>query len=644
MPKELKLKDLKVAIFESRHSKTMGDLVALQGGVPVLAPSMQEIPLENNTACFDFAEKFFSGKIDILILLTGVGTRALAAVLETRYPKDKILEALKKTVIVPRGPKPIRVLREWGIPYAVEVPEPNTWRELMEAIKGMSLQGKTVAVQEYGIANDELTQALKARGAHVMPVPVYRWALPDDLEPLKKALSQIVDGHVDIALFTTSVQIDHVLQVAQMMKLENKLRVAMKHLVIGSIGPDCTETLKSRGFAPDIEPESSKMGSFVQDVSQRAEGALASKKKTKDNGAVEVRSTVLDVRGSQDLIHDSVFMKACRREATPYTPVWLMRQAGRYMKDYRDVRSKKTFLELCKDPELASQVTVHAQEYLGVDAAIIFSDILLILEPMGLQLDYVKGDGPSIANPVRTAADVDRLKSAGSAGALSYVMDAIRLTKKNLKPNIPLIGFAAAPFTLASYMIQGGSTKDFTLIKDFMRSDGGRWQILMDKIILASVAYLNAQVTSGADALQIFDSWAGALTPDEYRTYAMPYTQKLIAGLNKTSPIIHFGTKTGPFIGSIAEAGGHVIGVDHRMSLLDAWSKIGYHCAVQGNLDPELLLGSASDMESNVKRILKEVSGRPGHIFNLGHGVLPDTPEVNAKKLVQMVHELSRRK
>lgn len=278
MPKELKLEDLKVAIFESRHSKTMGDLVALQGGTPVLAPSMQEIPLENNTACFEFAEKLLSGKIDILVLLTGVGTRALVTVLETRYPKEKIFDAFKKTVIVPRGPKPIRVLREWGISYAVEVPEPNTWRELMEAIKEMPLQGKTVAVQEYGIANDEFTEALKARGALVMPVPVYRWALPDDLEPLKKTLSQIVDGQIDIALFTTSVQIDHVLQVARSLNIESKLRAAMKRLVIGSIGPDCTETLISRGFTPDIEPQSSKMGSFVQDVSEKANMSLRAKR------------------------------------------------------------------------------------------------------------------------------------------------------------------------------------------------------------------------------------------------------------------------------------------------------------------------------------------------------------------------------
>lgn len=345
-----------------------------------------------------------------------------------------------------------------------------------------------------------------------------------------------------------------------------------------------------------------------------------------------------------DPIRESAFMKACRREETSFTPIWLMRQAGRYMKDYREVRTQKSFLELCKDPDLASQVTVHAQEYLGVDAAIIFSDILLILEPMGLKLDFIKGDGPHIANPVRTGADVDRLRIEDVARSLSFVMKAIQITRKNLKPNIPLIGFAGAPFTLASYMIQGGSSKDFTLTKEFMKADAKRWQMLMNKIVDATVEYLNEQILSGADALQIFDSWAGALTPDEYRQYAKPYTQKLIQKLKKGIPIIHFGSKTGPFIEQIAEAGGDVIGIDHRVSILEAWPKIGYHRSIQGNLDPELLLGDASTMEKNVKRILSEVGGRPGYIFNLGHGILPTTPEENAIKLVKMVHEFSRRK
>ncbi len=347
---------------------------------------------------------------------------------------------------------------------------------------------------------------------------------------------------------------------------------------------------------------------------------------------------------THDPIRESAFMKACRCEATPYTPIWLMRQAGRYMKDYREVRTQKSFLELCKDSDLASQVTVHAQEYLGVDAAIIFSDILLILEPMGLKLDFIKGDGPSIANPVRSGKDVDQLRLEDITPSLSFVMKAIQITRKNLKPNIPLIGFAGAPFTLASYMIQGGSSKDFTLTKEFMKADAKRWQTLMNKIVDVTADYLNEQIQCGADALQLFDSWAGALTPDEYRQYAMPHTHKVIQKLKTGTPIIHFGSKTGPFIEQIAEAGGDVIGVDHRISILEAWPKIGYHRAIQGNLDPELLLGDISDMEKNVKRILNEVGGRPGHIFNLGHGILPTTPEENAIKLVKMVHELSRRK
>ncbi len=278
MPKELKLKDLRVAIFETRHSKTMGDLVTLHGGNPILAPSMQEIPLENNKACFEFAEQLFTGKIDILILLTGVGTKALVSVLETRYSRDQIFAALKKVVIVPRGPKPIRVLKEWGIPYAVEVPEPNTWRELMHEIREMPLSGKRVAVQEYGIANDELMLALKDRGAHALPVPVYRWALPDDIKPLQKAITQIINGQIDIVLFTTSVQIDHLLQVARSMGVENDLRAAMKHVVIASVGPDCTETIKSRGFAVDIEPESPKMGPLVQEVAEKGAHLVRNKK------------------------------------------------------------------------------------------------------------------------------------------------------------------------------------------------------------------------------------------------------------------------------------------------------------------------------------------------------------------------------
>ena len=340
---------------------------------------------------------------------------------------------------------------------------------------------------------------------------------------------------------------------------------------------------------------------------------------------------------------ESVFLKACRREKTPYTPVWLMRQAGRYMKDYRAIREKTGFLELCKDPALAAQVTVEAQEKLKTDAAIIFSDILLILEPMGLSLEYVKNDGPVVHDPVHDSHTVDALKELGSAEPLSFVYQAIREARKKLKSSIPLIGFAGAPFTLASYMIEGGSTKDFTKTRNFMKADTGRWKILMQKIARSTLFYLNAQVAAGAQVIQLFDSWAGVLSGEEYGEFAAPYTRDLIRGIQPGVPVIHFGTKTGDFLDRLSLAGGDVIGADHRIGLDEAWKKIGDGKAIQGNLDPEILCGDLKEIRRHTARILKEADGRPGHIFNLGHGILPQTPEENAVALVEMVHEMSRR-
>ena len=340
---------------------------------------------------------------------------------------------------------------------------------------------------------------------------------------------------------------------------------------------------------------------------------------------------------------DSVFLKACRREKTLYTPVWLMRQAGRYMKSYRALRKKTPFMELCKDPDLACEVTVEAQTKIGADAAIIFSDILLILEPMGLKLDYLKNEGPSIQKPVRDKKAVEALKPAQSEKSLSFVFDALRKTKKSLKKDIALIGFAGAPFTLASYMIEGGSTRDFRRVKTFMK-DEGLWRVLMQKITSDTVAYLNAQITAGADAVQLFDSWAGILSAQEYEKYVLPYSSQVFRGIRREVPTIHFGTGTGRFIHLIRRAGGDVIGVDHRIKLDEAWQKIGYDRAVQGNLDPEVLLGSFADIRKETAKVIKHAAGRPGHIFNLGHGVKPETPEKNVIELIKFVHDHTRQK
>lgn len=311
------------------------------------------------------------------------------------------------------------------------------------------------------------------------------------------------------------------------------------------------------------------------------------------------------------------------------------------MQEYRDVRARVGFLELCKTPALAAEVTVTAAERLGVDAAIIFADILLPLEPMGLALEFTKGDGPVIHNPVRSAADVDRLIEIEDVGALEFVFEAIRHTRSALREDLPLIGFAGAPFTLASYIVEGGSSKNYVQTKSLMYNDSGAWHAMMSLISRALIKYLNAQVDAGAQALQLFDSWVGCLSPDDYRQYVLPHTRSVIAGITSETPVIHFGTGTGELLKLITQAGGNVIGIDWRVRLDEGWERIGHDKAVMGNLDPVALFANREHLRAQAKTILEQAGGRSGHIFNLGHGILPETPVDNVIALVEMVHELS---
>lgn len=344
---------------------------------------------------------------------------------------------------------------------------------------------------------------------------------------------------------------------------------------------------------------------------------------------------------TEDQLNDSPFLRACRLEPVPYTPIWLMRQAGRYMREYREVRAKTTFLELCKTPSLAAEVTVTAAERLGVDAAIIFADILLILEPMGIDLEFAHGEGPVIHNPVRGATDVHRLREVEDVEALDYVFEAIRLTRQELKPNIPLIGFSGAPFTLASYMTEGGGSKNYIHTKTLMYTDPGAWHSMMSLIARGLSKYLNAQIEAGAQAVQLFDSWVGCLNPDDYREFVLPHTRSVIENIKRGIPVIHFGTGTATLLESMREAGGDVIGLDWRVRLDEGWNRLGDNTAVMGNLDPVVLFASPAVIRSQAKRILDYAAGRPGHIFNVGHGILPETPVENVIALIEMVHELS---
>jgi uroporphyrinogen decarboxylase len=319
-----------------------------------------------------------------------------------------------------------------------------------------------------------------------------------------------------------------------------------------------------------------------------------------------------------------------------------MRQAGRYMSDYREVRARYSFLELCKNPDLVAEVTVTAAERLNADAAILFADILLIVEPLGLNLEYSKGDGPVISPTVRESADVDRLLEV-DPDALEYVYDAVRATRRALNPKTPLIGFCGAPFTLASYVIEGGGSRNYEHTKSLMYRDAGAWNALMARISRGLVSYVNRQIEAGAQVIQIFDSWVGCLSPQDYREYVQPHARALIEGITPGVPVIHFGTGTATLLKDQRDAGGDVIGLDWRTELDEGWETVGYDRAVQGNLDPLTLFAEPEFIKQRTKRILDQAAGRPGHIFNLGHGILPKTPVDNVIRLIDYVHELSAR-
>lgn len=311
------------------------------------------------------------------------------------------------------------------------------------------------------------------------------------------------------------------------------------------------------------------------------------------------------------------------------------------MREYRDVRARTSFLELCKTPSLAAEVTVTAVERLGVDAAIIFADILLILEPMGIELEFAAGEGPVIHNPVRSAADVDRLLELEDVHELEFVNEAIRQTRSALRPDIPLIGFCGAPFTLASYAVEGGGSKNYIHTKRLMYDDPGAWHAMLARISRALAKYLNGQIAAGAQAVQLFDSWVGCLSPDDYREFVLPHTRSVVSNVTPGVPVIHFGTGTATLLELMREAGGDVIGLDWRVPLDEGWKRAGHDVAIMGNLDPVTLFANQDRLRAEAKRILDQAGGRPGHIFNLGHGILPETPVENVVALVEMVHEMS---
>src|SRR6266849_3595579 len=338
---------------------------------------------------------------------------------------------------------------------------------------------------------------------------------------------------------------------------------------------------------------------------------------------------------------NSLFVRAAKAQPTERTPVWFMRQAGRYMPEYRAIRKKYSLIEICKKPEIAAQVTIEAAEILKVDAAIIFADLLLPLEVMGLPFHFAAGEGPKIEKPIRTSQDIAALRTDRAAD-LGYVSEAVKLVCKHFGDRLPVIGFCGAPFTLASYMIEGGGSRNYVYTKKMMYNSPGDWDELMRKLVAVTGEYSAEQIRAGADVIQIFDSWVGCLSVEDYRRYVLAHVTGMVKRLQKTGvPIIYFGTDSATLLPAMKETGAEVIGLDWRIPLDEGWRSLEHGCAVQGNLDPVLLFAEWKEIKSRAEDILRRAGRRHGHIFNLGHGILPETPVENVKNLARFVQEES---
>jgi uroporphyrinogen decarboxylase len=334
------------------------------------------------------------------------------------------------------------------------------------------------------------------------------------------------------------------------------------------------------------------------------------------------------------------FLRACRREPVDATPVWFMRQAGRYMSSYRALRERHSLLEICRQPDLATEVTLQPVDAIDVDAAILFSDLLLPLEPMGIPFDFVKGEGPVIDPPVRSIERIDQLRAFEPREALGHVLETIKMLRVALEDRVPLIGFAGAPFTMASYAIEGGPSSNYARTKALMYGEPAAWHKLADLFATVVADYLTSQIEAGVQAVQLFDSWVGALSPRDYQEFALPHTRRIFDAIQPLgAPMLHFGTGTTTLLPAMRDAGGDVIGLDWRIPLDEGWALVGDDRAVQGNLDPTLLLGPPERMLRGAFDVLQQAGGRPGHVFNLGHGILPSTPLENVQLLARFVHQ-----
>lgn len=587
----------------------------------------------------DFANRLLTGEIDFVVFLTGAGFRYLVEQASRQVDRNRFLSTLSDIVTIAGSANAVAAMRELEIKPEISIERPVSWRDILIAIdRQIRITNFQVGLEESD-AVQGLSSGLEARGGRVIRFPVHPQIPPTYPKQVIQFFERIEAQDVQVMLFTSPADVARFCYLAKNFGRAKSVAHCLDYQIIVALGQPTCELLKDHQIPVDYTVPSKSLELSITEIAAQ----MAELKRQKQIIMTHLSGPGTSISDTNAPWYDNPFMKACRGEPTDVTPIWMMRQAGRYMAEYREIRDKVGFLELCSNPQLCSEVMCTAVNRLGVDAAIIFSDLLPILVPMGMQLEFTKGDGPVIHNPIQSAGDVDRVRRLEDTGELSFVMETVTQTRNDLPEDIPLIGFAGSPFTLASYMIEGGSSRNYARTKQLMFTESSAWKELMLTLSHSIAIYLKGQIAAGAQCVQLFDSWAGVLAYEDYKQFAYPYVKQIIDSLPGHVPVINFATGNPSLLPLLADSRAAVIGIDWRIRLDEAWETIGFERSVQGNLDPTVLLTNPQEIKRQAKFILDLAGGRPGHIFNLGHGILPQTPVENAIALVDIVHELSQR-
>lgn len=621
------------------------------GGATFVCRTVNDEPTQAN-AIRDYSSQLITGGIDVSVFMTSAGAKRILDVAFRSIGKQRVVDSLNDTMTLAANQRIFDVMQEHKVEPTITLGLASTpaigssWREVLTSLDRHFHSGGTVGFP--GLANlnvaleatsaiHSLAAGFEARGSNVLRVPAFADNSTMPSPEFESLFATIETGGLDAITFNSPDSVVEFFAQAKQLRSNRWREHTLFELLVIGFDIDVEEILNDHGVSNVWIVTEDDMEQTPYETAKKISNAMNQKQQSVSQLSGPSSSSV----DENAPWYNSPFMKACRCEPTDVTPIWMMRQAGRYMAEYREVRAKVSFLELCANPQLCSEVMCTAVGRLGVDAAIIFSDLLPILVPMGCDLEFVKGDGPVIHNPVRAIADIDRIKPLESNEPLQFVMDTVTQTRSDLPADMPLIGFAGSPFTLASYMIEGGSSRNYANTKALMYSDHGAWKQLMDHLVSSISLYLNGQIRAGAQCVQLFDSWAGCLSFDDYRQFELPYVKAIINSLPPGVPVINFATGNPALLPHLADTSASVIGIDWRVRLDDAWQTVGYDRAVQGNLDPTVLLTNPTEIRRQAKVVLDQVAKRPGHIFNLGHGILPQTPVDNAIALVDAVHELS---